>query len=95
MSALRGSFTPYGCQEAYFNLRILKKSEGICVAQITASAGDGMATAGSEGDAACALVKSIEGSKIVPVNQILGTHSMTNLSGLDGAEPISLIVTIS
>ena len=92
MYAFGVSFGPiYGCTEVFFNLNIVKNNENICVAQMDASAGTGIPVAGP----GCGLVNSIAGNKIVPVNQILGTHSMTNLSGLDGVEPISLIVTIS
>jgi hypothetical protein len=91
MDAIGGSVSPYGCTEVLFSLKIVKNSENICVAEMGASAGTGILVAGDY----CELDDSIEGNKIVPVNQILGTHSMTNLSGLNGAEPISLIVTIS
>lgn len=91
MDAFGGNVGPYGCTEILFYLEIVKNSENICVAQMYAFAGAGILTAGD----LCALENSIGGNKIVPVNQILGTHSMTNLSGLGGAQPISIIVTIS
>ena len=91
MYAFGGNIGIYGCTEIFFNLDIVKNSENICVAQMGASAGEGISVAGGY----CALENSIGGNKIVPVNQILGTHSMTNLSGWGGAQPISIIVTIS
>ncbi len=95
MNAYGQNVNAYGCEGFFVDLQIGKDSEDECVATISARAGKGNLIAGEGEIGQCGLFEAIGGSKTVPVNQILGTHSMTNLYGESIANPISISVTFS
>lgn len=93
----------YGdCTVVYVSVNVTKNSQGDCIATISGAGGNGMLIGGpvdEDGNqtAACSTFYTTEGYITVPVDEIIGTHVLQNLTALpdDLASPISITVTIS